>query len=65
MADRLKSRYAKPEQSPRKVTIKPGDNVLPPIDLVGVDVDMKAGPAAPVGPMMITPRSPKAAKGRR
>ena len=65
MMDRLKSRYARPEQSPRKVTIKPGDNVLPPIDLAGVDVDMKAGPAVPVGPMMITPRSPKAAGGRR
>jgi len=67
-ADRLKSRYARPDQSRWKVTVKPGENVLPPVELTNVDVDMKAGSATSTAaqvPMMPSDAPPKTAKGRR
>ncbi|MHC5539450.1 hypothetical protein ACYOEI_14630 [Singulisphaera rosea] len=43
MVDRLKSKFAKPDSSRAPLSIRAGTNVLPPIELTGVDVDMKAG----------------------
>ncbi|AGA27419.1 hypothetical protein [Singulisphaera acidiphila] len=64
MVDRLKSRYSSPEKSPWKVTIKGEDNVLPPVELTDVDVDMKADSAIPAGPMN-TAEPKKSPKARR
>lgn len=74
MADRLKSRYARPERSPWRVTITQGENVLPLIEATGVEVDSvekaekPAGTAAAVhaaGPMLPPLAKTKARKGRR
>ncbi len=63
-ADRLRSRYTRPDQSHWRFTIKEGDNVLPPVEMTGVDVDMKAGASALPGPLQTTaPTKPR--KGRR
>ncbi len=67
MVDRLKSKYTRPDQSKWKMTIKEGNNVLPPVEMTNVDVDMKvdSGPPAPLaGPMQSVPAK-KTAKGRR
>lgn len=40
--DRLGRKYAKPQQSKWRVTVKEGDNVLPPIELTNVQVTMSA-----------------------
>lgn len=67
MADRLKSKYARPDQSQWKVTVKKGENVLPPVELTNVDVDMKAGasPAKALAGPMTTGVPPKGVKGGR
>lgn len=57
MIDKLKSRYSSPEKSQWKITIKEGENVLPPVELNGVAVDTKADSAPATGPMM--PNEPK------
>lgn len=56
MADRLGFRYAQPGQSPWKVTIREGENTLPPIEIVDAKIDAAGPPktADPVrGPEML------------
>jgi len=56
MTDRLGGRYSQPEQSQWRVTVQEGNNVLKPIMLKNVKVDMSPGsakgrkPPLPAGP---------------
>lgn len=62
--DRLKGRYASPDRAAARVEIKPGDNVLAPVELTGVTVDKKADDAPMAGPMQPTDPTKSVAKGK-
>lgn len=53
MSDRLGGAYAAPQQSPWKVSVSPGENELPPLEIAGAKVLSKeqaqASPQAPPG----------------
>jgi hypothetical protein len=66
MADRLGHRYSKPDQSRWKMTIKPGENALPDVEMTNVVVNSKLQQESkPIGPMNLEPEKQKPIRGGR
>lgn len=52
LSDRLGYQFSQPEQSKWKFTIKEGDNILPPVEMTNVKVDMNPRASSAKGPPM-------------